>query len=95
MPSFMLFTRGAQFTLFYARISWTISGPKNDVIVLGWVVSWNNKRFGNSQSATSWSGIYYPDEDIIRTQWMLTSYENCQEYRNATTINHDEFRRAK
>jgi hypothetical protein len=74
---------------------YTLSGPKNDVVELGWVVSWNNKLFGNSNSATSWSGIYYPEDGIIRTQWMLVRYAERKDYWSTTQINHDEFERVK
>ncbi|XP_053401219.1 streptavidin-V2-like isoform X2 [Mercenaria mercenaria] len=72
---------------------YTVSGPKNDVVELGWVVAWNNKKFGNSHSSTSWSGIYYPDDKVIRTQWLLTRYQEHKDYWMTTMVNHDEFKR--
>ena len=70
---------------------YTMAGPKKDVVILGWAVSWNNEKKGNSQSATTWSGIYYPDGGKILTQWILTSYKERKDYWETAMINHDEF----
>ncbi|XP_060588468.1 streptavidin-V2-like [Ruditapes philippinarum] len=74
---------------------YTLSGPKNDVVELGWVVSWNNKKFGNSHSATAWSGIYYPEDGIIRTQWILTRFKERKDNWETSFVNHDEFKRIR
>ncbi|XP_060588446.1 streptavidin-V2-like [Ruditapes philippinarum] len=70
---------------------YTRAGTDDNAVVLGWVVSWNNEVFGNSNSSTSWSGIYYPDERIIRTQWLLTRFKARNDYWETTMVNHDEF----
>jgi hypothetical protein len=70
---------------------YTRAGTDNNAVVLGWVVSWNNEMFGNSNSSTSWSGIYYPNERIIRTQWLLTRFKERNDYWDTTMVNHDEF----
>lgn len=72
---------------------YTLSGPKKDVVELGWVVAWNNTQYGNSNSVTSWNGIYYPKEGIIHTQWILTSYAERKDLWETSLINHDEFKR--
>ena len=74
---------------------YTMAGPKKDVVILGWTVSWNNEK-GNEQTATSWSGIYYPDNDgEIRTQFIISNYKERKDYWESARINHDEFVRIK
>ncbi|XP_045194647.2 streptavidin-V2-like [Mercenaria mercenaria] len=86
----------------YYDISGRCIEPNKGGELLDWVMAWKNKTFGNSHSTTSWSGIYYAQEKVIRIQWpqwLLTDYngdlEPPQRYWEATKINHDEFRNIK
>ncbi|WAR18200.1 SAV2-like protein, partial [Mya arenaria] len=60
----------------------------NDNVILGWTVSLVNAH-GNSEAATSWTGISYSGQDTIDTQWLLVA--NKEEFWNTTTINGDTF----
>ncbi|KAL4224186.1 hypothetical protein ACF0H5_017639 [Mactra antiquata] len=70
---------------------YTMGGPKKDVIIATWVVSWHNDVQGNAESSTSWNGIYYPDEGVIYTQWLLVRYTDRTNYWQSTHIGHEEF----
>ncbi|XP_045170216.2 streptavidin-V2-like [Mercenaria mercenaria] len=70
---------------------YTMSGPNGADCVMGWVVSFNNKVFGNSNSTAAWSGIHYAHEHVIRTHWVLTRWHPLEDIRKTTTINHDDF----
>lgn len=70
---------------------YTMSGPDGSDCVMGWVVTFNNKIFGNSNSTCAWSGIHYESEHIIRTHWVLTHWHPLGDAWQTTTINHDDF----
>ncbi|KAK3103811.1 hypothetical protein FSP39_022092, partial [Pinctada imbricata] len=61
---------------------------------VGWSVAWNNSR-GNSQSTTSWTGLYYKATDTIQTQLILVSYTPINDFWRAFTTNQDQFKRVK
>ena len=42
--------------------------------ILGFTVAWNNDAFGNSKSATSWTGVHYTGSAELSTFWILSSY---------------------
>ncbi|XP_053399051.1 streptavidin-V2-like [Mercenaria mercenaria] len=70
---------------------YTMSGPNGADCVMGWVVTYNNKVLGNSNSTCAWSGIHYANEHIIRTHWVLTHWHPLADSWQTTTINHDDF----
>jgi hypothetical protein len=61
---------------------------------LRWTVTWNNTAHGSSNSTTSWSGQYHPDEgNIILTTWLLTN-GTCQNMDwSSTHVGTDTFHR--
>ncbi|KAK3083304.1 hypothetical protein FSP39_018950, partial [Pinctada imbricata] len=62
--------------------------------VMGWSVAWKN-RYMDAHSATSWTGIYYKGKEQIKTQWVLTSYQDQENYWKAFYTNQDVFHRKK
>ncbi|VDI56279.1 Hypothetical predicted protein [Mytilus galloprovincialis] len=60
------------FYLLLGRCTIPVMEPSNCII--GFVVAWNNEAYGNSNSATSFTGTYYEDTDKIYTFWILTRY---------------------
>ncbi|KAL4223931.1 hypothetical protein ACF0H5_017393 [Mactra antiquata] len=73
--------------------SYTLSGPNNDVIVASWVVTFNNSVYGNSESSCTWNGIFYPDEGVLYTQWILVRYAERKDLWQSSRIGHDEFKK--
>ena len=53
---------------------YTMVGPGHKDAVVGWSVAWNNKEFGNSNSTSSFTGVYYASNETIYTTWILTRY---------------------
>lgn len=70
-------------------------GTDNSTCIVAWSVSWNNNALGNSRSATSWTGIYFQQDDTIHTLWHLTSDTSLSRYWDSTSVNHDDFKRNK
>ena len=70
-----------------------LSGRTNESnTVLGFSVAWQNS-FGDSESATAWSGQYHGDEDEILTTWLLTDQTDEKDDWKSTTIGQDVFQR--
>lgn len=63
----------------------------NSDYILGFSVAWNNKVHGNSKSATSWTGVYYADQDKITTFWILTRYTTPANMWNNSNIGNNIF----
>lgn len=59
--------------------------------ILGFSVAWNNDVKGNSKSATSWTGVYYADQQKITTFWILTSYTKPADMWGNSQIGKDVF----
>ncbi|KAL4224503.1 hypothetical protein ACF0H5_015204 [Mactra antiquata] len=72
---------------------YTFNGPNHDTIIASWVVSWNNSYYGNSQSSTTWNGIYYPEEETLHTHWLLVRYQPREDYWQSTYVGTDVFTR--
>lgn len=72
---------------------YTMTGDNQDTIIASWVVSWNNSHYGNSQSATTWNGIYYPEEETLYTHWHLVRYQPREDYWQSTYVGSDIFKR--
>ena len=53
---------------------YTMVGPNQTDAVVGWSVAWKNDVFGNSNSTSSFTGVYYNSTDTIYTTWILTRY---------------------
>ncbi|KAL3855499.1 hypothetical protein ACJMK2_014707 [Sinanodonta woodiana] len=73
---------------------YTMTGANQKDCVLGFSVAWNNDVRGNSNSTTSWTGLYYASEGIIHTHWILTRYQQINSLWSASLIGHDDFKRA-
>jgi hypothetical protein len=70
-----------------------LSGRTNkDNTVVGFSVAWQN-TYGDSESATAWSGEYHEDEDIIVTTWLLTAQTAEADDWKSTLVGKDVFRR--
>ncbi|KAL4223588.1 hypothetical protein ACF0H5_017058 [Mactra antiquata] len=68
------------------------AGPKNDKLIVSWVVSWHNDADGNSESSTTWNGIYYPEEGVMYTKYLIVSFQDRANYWKSTLSGSDEFR---
>ena len=70
-----------------------LSGRTNETnSVLGFSVAWQN-AYGDSESATAWSGQYHSDEDVIVTTWLLTDQTNESDDWKSTLVGKDVFQR--
>jgi hypothetical protein len=70
-----------------------LSGRTNeDNTVLGFSIAWQNS-YGDSESATAWSGEYHSDEDVIVTTWLLTDQTDEANDWKSTTVGKDVFQR--
>jgi Avidin family len=70
-----------------------LSGRTNESnTILGFSVAWQNS-FGDSESATAWSGQYLSDEDEILTTWLLTDQTDEADEWKSTNIGQDVFQR--
>ena len=78
---------------YYLSGRYTIVGPNHLDIVLGFSVAWNNMVFGNSNSTTSWTGIYNDSTDKIYTTWLLTKYTTLADKWSNTLVDQDVFER--
>ncbi|KAK3590279.1 hypothetical protein CHS0354_010098, partial [Potamilus streckersoni] len=72
---------------------YTTAVSNNKDYIVGFSVAWNNTVLGNSQSTTSWTGIYYASEGIIHTHWILTSYRKPDDLWATNQIGHNDFKR--
>ena len=77
------------------RISgrYSLSEKSPDDFILGFSVAWNNDTEGNSESVTSWAGVYIGTQDKIHTKWLLTEYTAVEDIWKNTLIGFDEFMR--
>eukprot|EP00118_Oscarella_pearsei_P024733 m.306684 g.306684 ORF g.306684 m.306684 type:complete len:159 (+) comp41496_c0_seq1:718-1194(+) len=65
---------------------------------LGWTVTWDNADYGNSESTTTWSGIYFPEsgqEEQIQTTWLLTVSKAFSNVWESTLVGKDVFKRGE
>lgn len=60
--------------------------------VLSLSVAWQNS-YGDSESATAWSGQYYSDEEKIGTTWLLTDQTDEGNEWKSTLVGKDAFQR--
>ncbi|KAL3855501.1 hypothetical protein ACJMK2_014708 [Sinanodonta woodiana] len=72
---------------------YTMTGANQEDCVVGFSVAWNNDVRGNSNSTTSWTGLYYASERIIHTHWILTRYREIDSLWATNLVGHDDFRR--
>ena len=72
---------------------YTMAGPNHFDIVLGFSVAWNNAAFGNSNSTTSWTGIYSDSTGKIYTTWLLTKYTTLADQWSNTIVDQNVFHR--
>ena len=77
------------------RISgrYSLSEKSPGDFILGFSVAWNNDTEGNSESVTSWAGVYIGTQDKIHTKWLLTEYTAVEDIWKNTLIGFDEFMR--
>lgn len=73
-------------------------GPEDglpDDYALSWSVAWQNGSFGNSRSATGWSGQYQiiDGQEAIVAFWLLTSETSESQDWAATQVGKDVFYR--
>ncbi|VDI27425.1 Hypothetical predicted protein [Mytilus galloprovincialis] len=71
----------------------TIPDQDSTSCIVGFVVAWNNKAYGNADSSTSFTGTYYKDTDKIYTFWILTSYKKYNDMWENSNIGKDVFTR--
>lgn len=64
----------------------------NSNTVLSFSVAWQND-YGDSESATAWSGEYHDQDDIIVTTWLLTSQTDEEDDWKSTLVGKDIFQR--
>lgn len=70
-----------------------LAGRTNDNnTVVGFSVAWQN-AYGDSESATAWSGEYHQQDDIIVTTWLLTSQTDEPDDWKSTLVGKDIFQR--
>ncbi|XP_062603167.1 streptavidin-V2-like [Saccostrea cucullata] len=58
--------------------------------MLGWSVAWKNK-YQDAKSVTSWTGVFYAAEGVIRTQWILGRFEDPDDFWETFITNQDTF----
>ncbi|XP_062590211.1 streptavidin-V2-like [Saccostrea cucullata] len=58
--------------------------------IVGWSVAFKN-QYRNAMSIASWTGVYYAAEGTIRTQWILASYKDQEDYWRTYSTNQDTF----
>jgi hypothetical protein len=76
-----------------AKGIYDLSGRTNESnTVLGFSVAWQN-AYGDSESATAWSGQYHGDEDVIVTTWLLTDQTDEADDWKSTLVGKDVFQR--
>jgi len=63
-------------------------GPTAFPMTLGFVVDWREVH-----GATAWVGHYYPEEEVIRTTWIMATETDPQDDWKSTLIGHDLFHR--
>jgi len=73
----------------------TDEGTGDDTPNIGFVVSWVNPTYGNSNSVTAWSGQLQiiNEEEVMTTFWLLTQETNPSNNWTSTRIGKDVFRR--
>ncbi len=57
-------------------------------MALGFVVDWREVH-----GATAWVGHYFPEEEVIRTTWVMATETDPQDDWKSTVIGHDVFQR--
>ncbi|XP_061170048.1 streptavidin-like [Saccostrea echinata] len=60
--------------------------------MVGWSVAWKN-QYQDAKSVTSWTGVFYGAEGVIRTQWILSSFEDPDDFWETFITNQDTFSR--
>jgi hypothetical protein len=70
--------------------------PTSGGQAVGWTVAWLN-QYGNSHSATSWTGQYQTDpktnQEELYTFWLLVSEKSPTQDWSATNVGQDTFTR--
>jgi hypothetical protein len=86
-----------------AQYTYTLVGrydgdPNAGGQALGWTVMWQN-QYGNSHSATSWTGQYQTNpstgQEEIYTLWLLVTEEPSQNDWASTNVGQDTFTRTQ
>lgn len=73
--------------------SYELSGRTNtENTIVGFAVAWQNS-YGDNESATSWSGQYHGDEDVLITTWLLTEQTDDTNDWKSTVVGKDTFQR--
>jgi hypothetical protein len=77
----------------FAGIDYPLNGscdprPTACAMALGFVVDWREVH-----GATAWVGHYLPEEDVIRTTWIIATETNPKDDWKSTVIGHDVFQR--
>jgi Avidin family len=62
--------------------------PNASPLALGFVVDWREVH-----GATAWVGHYFPEEDVIRTTWLMATETDAGDDWRSTVVGHDVFRR--
>ena len=69
------------------RVSGTYDpAPIGGSLVLAFVVDWTE-----AHSVTAWSGLFYPDNGVIRAMWLMTTETEPGEEWKSTFVGHDDF----
>jgi hypothetical protein len=76
-----------------AEGTYSLTGRTNaSNTVLGFSIAWQND-YGDSESATAWSGEYHAQDDVIVTTWLLTAQTDEADDWKSTTVGKDVFQR--
>ncbi|KAL3855509.1 hypothetical protein ACJMK2_014716 [Sinanodonta woodiana] len=71
-----------------------VTGEDGKDRIVAFLVPWNNpKATGNSNSSTSYTGIYYNSERVIYAHWILTGYKKWASRWATNLIGHAIFSR--
>ncbi|XP_061186575.1 streptavidin-V2-like [Saccostrea echinata] len=62
--------------------------------IVGWSVAYKN-QYRDAKSIASWTGVFYAAEGTIKTQWILASYKDPEDYWRTFTTNQDTFSRVQ
>ena len=72
---------------------YTVSEQNCKDFILGFSVAWNNEDNGNSESITSWAGVYIASENKIRSKWIHSKHTSPSENEQNFLIGFDQFTR--
>ncbi|KAL3855505.1 hypothetical protein ACJMK2_014712 [Sinanodonta woodiana] len=71
-----------------------VTGKNGEDRIVAFLVPWNNPNCtGNSNSTSSYTGIYFSSEGIIYTHWILTGYKEWASRWATNLIGHAIFNR--